>query len=355
MAGLLSRIGRWRDPVTVPPLDGPWTPNDALETGRILYQDPDVVDAALIPAGLVVLGRGTLLVLDPADGAVLRSVPLDAPATALCRTPDAVVVALEGQGLVAFDEVTLDPVAVPVSTSELPRRCITAMVHADGTLWVAQGSGDRGIDEWKRDLLTRGTTGSVWRADAQRCDRYAERLAWPAGLAVDPGQGVVVAEAWRHRLVRLDGRGRPTPVVDDLPAYPGLITPVDTGILLACPLPRSSLVEFVMNEPAFLQSMFEDVDERGWVAPQLQTLRHPLEQVQGGELLVFGQVKAWAPTRSYGLVALLDTQLKPQRSLHSRANGRQHGIARALQHGDRFIVVSRGAGTVANIPAPPTW
>jgi hypothetical protein len=356
MSGVLARMNRWRDPVTVPPLDGPWTPNDALEAGRVLHQDEDVVDAALTSTGLVVLTRGSLLLLDAESGNVLRSAELDATGTALCAAPRGLLVALEGHGLVAFDGGTLDRAAVSVRSTELPRRCVTAMVHADGVLWVAEGSSERGIDDWKRDLLTRGSTGSVWRADTEHCERYADNLAWPSGLAVGADRRVVVAEAWRHRLVQIDGTGRPTPVVDDLPAYPGLITPgADDGFHLACPLPRSSLVEFVMNEPGFLRSMFDEIDERGWVAPQLRTLRHPLEQVQGGELLVFGQVKPWAPTRSYGLAAVLDAQLKPLRSLHSRANGRQHGISRVLAHGDRLLVVSRGAGTVSEVPVPPSW
>jgi hypothetical protein len=39
-----------------------------------------------------------------------------------------------------------------------------------------------------------------------------------------------------------------------------------------------------------------------------------------------GILKPWAPTFSYGLVIRLGNDLRPLSSLHSRANGRVHGI-----------------------------
>jgi len=358
MTGLLSRLTGRRTQVTVPPLDGPWTPNDVLEQCRVFVQVDDLVDAVLTTGGLCVLTRTSVLLVDPATGDVRASTLLPAPGTAICATAHGLLVAMEELGLTALESETLQPASAPPYAPGLPTIGVTAVVLGpDGALWVAQGSSGSPVGDWTRDLMTQGSSGSVWRADATSCVRVADRLAWPAGLLVDgDGQGVVVAEAWRHRLVHVARGGAVTPVLDDLPAYPGSISPNSSGgFLLACPLPRSSLVEFVLNETDFVAAMLDSMDERAWVAPQLRTLRHPLEQVQGGELLVFGQVKPWAPTRSYGLAVLLDPQLQPLRSLHSRANGRQHGISRVLEHGDGFLTVSRGAGTVSQVQAPRSW
>jgi hypothetical protein len=61
-----------------------------------------------------------------------------------------------------------------------------------------------------------------------------------------------------------------------------------------------------------------------------------------------GVLKPWAPTRSYGLAACLDTAYRPVTSLHSRANGRRHGITGCLAIGGRLFFCAKGDGVVAS-------
>lgn len=346
-------IRRPQESSAVPPLDGPWTPNDAIEQGRSIAGDPGLIDALMRPGGrLVVLTTTKVLTVELGSGEVIASTPTEGIPTAFCVTADGLLVAREGGAPLSLDPDTLQPVPSPSFAVHMPRSCVTAMANApDGSLWMAQGSADRAASDWKRDLLLRGASGSVWRAQDGECSQVKTGLAWPGGLYADQTR-VIVSESWRHRLVEINKSGRATTLLGDLPAYPGQLTHDSGGFIVACPLPRSALVEFVMGEETYVRHMIDTLDERAWVAPQLATLRHPLEQVQGGELLVFGQVKPWAPTRSYGLVALMDEHLNPTRSLHSRANGHRHGIARALRHGDEVIVVSQGAREVYSVPVP---
>ena len=66
-----------------------------------------------------------------------------------------------------------------------------------------------------------------------------------------------------------------------------------------------------------------------------------------GGVKQLGVLKPWSPTRSYGLAAKLDAALRPIASLHSRANGRRHGVTACLPHGGRVYFAAKGDGVVA--------
>ena len=55
------------------------------------------------------------------------------------------------------------------------------------------------------------------------------------------------------------------------------------------------------------------------------------EPLQLGGLRVLGQIKPWAPPRSYGLIAEIDAQGQVVRSLHSRAGGSVHGVVAGVE------------------------
>jgi hypothetical protein len=59
--------------------------------------------------------------------------------------------------------------------------------------------------------------------------------------------------------------------------------------------------------------------------------------------------KPWSPSRSYGLVVKLDAQLRPVASLHSRANGRRHGITSVAEVGGRVFAASKGGNAILEI------
>jgi len=55
-----------------------------------------------------------------------------------------------------------------------------------------------------------------------------------------------------------------------------------------------------------------------------------------------GVVKPWAPPRSYGLVIRLDERGLIRYSLHSRFDGKNHGIVAAVERDGWLYLLSKG-------------
>ena len=94
--------------------------------------------------------------------------------------------------------------------------------------------------------------------------------------------------------------------------------------------------------------MIGEIDPDAWVAPSLRSGRSPLEPIQQGGVRQLGVLKPWSPSRSCGLVARLDADYRPISSLHSRANGRRHGVTSCLAHEGRVYFTAKGDGVVAS-------
>ena len=90
--------------------------------------------------------------------------------------------------------------------------------------------------------------------------------------------------------------------------------------------------------------MMREVDEAFWIAPALVATDHLHEPTQLGGVKQYGAKKAWAPARSYGLVIRLDAELAPVASLHSRVDGKRHGITGVAASGNTVFMTSRGHG-----------
>lgn len=348
-------LGAGEAAVTVPPLDGAFQPNTALEAAAALaaLPAPDNLvregDRILLSCGADVLawtGEGTQ--------AVAR---FSAPVSALAADDRAgLAVALAGQGLVL--QRAGAPERTVAATAFAGAGCITAMAFApDGGLIVTCGSRRHGPDDWARNLLERACDGAVWRIDpaSGEARRIAGGLGWPAGLLVGDDGTVVVSEAWRHRLVALPAAGgAPKVLADNLPAYPGRLVRQGAEIWLCCFAPRSQLMEFVLREKTFRTRMVAEVPAAFWVAPALASGRSFREPLQGGAVKQLGVLKPWAPTRSYGLLVCLDTDFHPRRSFHSRADGSRHGITSVLPAGDGVLVTSRGGDVLLRLAAATT-
>lgn len=341
IAGALDRfLGRGDAAVTVPPLDGAFRPNRRLDDAedRVALAG---VDALAVAGGAVYASSGSRVMIR--DGARGWQVAHDwgVQVTALAGLADGLAVAL-ADGRIAVTGGRHDGWQIDTGL-----RCITALAEQDGTLLAANGAEGLTADDWQRDLMQRGASGSVWRiapATGQR-ERLAAGLAWPAGLAVD-GQGVVVAEAWRHRLIRLDG----TVLFADMPGYPGRIAARGDGFWLAMFAPRSQLVEFVLREPTYRRRMLAEVPQAFWVAPRLRAGRSFYESLQGGGVKQLGMLKPWAPTMSAGFCVRLDARFQPRASLQSRADGSTHGVTAALAHDGQLVIAARGDGVVVTLP-----
>ena len=108
-------------------------------------------------------------------------------------------------------------------------------------------------------------------------------------------------------------------------------------------------VELVLTERAYREDMVANVDRDLWIAPQMSSGNSFLEPLQCGGVVTMGVRKPWAPGRSYGLVARLDSHFRPVASLHSRADGRRHGIKDVVEIGGVLFVASRGGNAILEI------
>jgi hypothetical protein len=334
--------------VTVPPLDGALRPNRGLDEVAWRVALPEADSLAVVSDILLASSGKAVHALDGETWRTWREYDADIA----CIAPlgdDALAVALAGGDIVVagggHDGRRYR--AGPDS------RCITAMAASGASLHVANGSAVNAPENWQRDLLQRNASGTIWRIDlaSGASTRLADRLAWPAGLAVD-GETLVYSEAWKHRLVRFDagGAGQAHLVYTDLPGYPGRIAAAADGYWLAVFAPRTQLVEFVLREPAYARRMLAVVPQPYWIAPTLRAGRSFHEPLQGGGVKHLGLLKPWAPALSAGLCIALDTAFQPRLSLHSRADGATHGVTSVVEHGGRVFAAARGDGVVVSIP-----
>lgn len=318
--------------VTIPPLDGAFRPNTALDDAPVFAHMPQP-DTLVFWQGQLVASSGTTL--QTADGAVLQSFAADVSALAVAPNGTLAVGLGDGSLTVAGEAMTL-PAEV---------RCITALAYGtDGRLWLANGSATLRPSQWATDLMMKNASGSVWVHDGV-WRKVAGGLAWPYGLLPD-GAGVIVSESWRHRLLRLGGT-RPQPVLESLPGYPARIAPAQGGGAWLCLFaPRNRLIEFVLQETHYRLAMMAEVPPEFWIAPALSSGRSFLEPLQCGGIRMLGVHKAWSPTRSFGLVVRLGADFSPLFSLHSRANGTRHGVTSVLEHQGQLLIASKGGDCI---------
>ena len=327
--------------VTIPPLDGAFRANTALD-------EADVV-AELAGADNLCTAGGRIFATSGAELHALGGEPelvetFAAEITALAVAPD-------GSWTVALDDGSL----IEDGTSVAPPKgvsCITALAYGpDGTLWLANGSDRHPASGWVADLMEKNAAGSVWRRmPGGAFHKIAGKLQWPCGILPDD-EGAIVSESWRHRLVRVS-KGSTKPVLEHLPGYPARLSPAaDGGAWLSVFAPRNRLIEMVLQEKHYRYDMMIEVPREYWIAPSLSSGTSFLEPLQCGGIRTMGIHKAWAPSRSCGLVAKLGPDHQPIASHHSRANGRRHGTTSAIETNGRLLVASKGGNCILSVEA----
>jgi hypothetical protein len=341
-------LGRGEASITMPPMDGAFRPNDLLDAASTISEMPAPDCLAVTSRGLLVSsGRSLFRVDKPGEGPVAS---FDAAISALAGLPDGGAAVGLTDGRIAFIGGRCDGKTIAANPEAT---CITALAPArDGALLVANGSATNAPADWKRDLMEKNASGSVWRIESRDnvYQRLAADLAYPYGL-VEEAASVVVSESWRSALTRISpgATGRTETVLEDLPGYPSrLARDGDDAIWLALFAPRSQLVEFVLSEDRYRRRMIDEVNTDHWVAPCLRAGRSPLEPTQQGGVKQLGVLKPWSPNRSYGLVARLDSAYRPIASLHSRANGRRHGVTSCMAFDGSLFFCAKGDGIVAS-------
>jgi hypothetical protein len=343
-------FGRGEASITTPPMDGAFRPNDLLDSAATIFETPAPDALAVTSLGVVVASQRSLFSVDQPAGAPIAS--FDAEISALAGLPDggAAVGLVDGRIVFVGGQHAGKTIAANAEAT-----CVVALAPArDGTLLVANGSATHPPGDWRRDLMEKNASGSVWRLDpaAGAFTRLAGNLAYPYGL-LEEAAAIVVSQSWRSALTRISpgADGRVASVLEDLPAYPSRISRgADNEIWLALFAPRSQLVEFVLSEDRYRRRMISEIDVDYWVAPSLRAGDSPLEPMQQGSVIQFGALKPWSPSRSYGLVVRLDDAYRPTASFHSRANGRRHGVTSCLAFDGRLFFCAKGDGAVAALP-----
>jgi hypothetical protein len=340
--------------VTIPSLDGPLRPNQLLE-------DASAIHLTEAPDNLVAVGHsmfftsGTAIFsLQTEGGEVTVAQRSDFGrriASLAVGEDDAIAVGFAG-GEISIGQHDREVARLSAIGGRTPIVCPTALEFVDRkTLLVCLGSQDNGPTDWKRDLLDGNASGSVWlyEIDSGRATCLAKNLAWPHGVVGHSQGRLAVVESWKHRIVELRD-GRITPLLSDLPGYPARIIRSQTGgYWLTVFAPRSQLIEFILRERNYRERMMREIDQKFWVAPSLHPAIDYREPLQSGAIKQLGESKAWAPSRSYGLIVRLDDSFEPTDSLHSRANGQRHGITSCVEVGDRLFVSSKGGNVILEV------
>lgn len=347
---LANRIlGRGEATITVPSFDGALKPNQWLESARIVLECAGAEDLATDGKTLYVADGMRLRRLDGSASTVVRA--FDQPISALAILPaGGLAVALGGTEVRLYDHIAADSPSA-VFTGGL--HSVNALAPApDGSLIATDGSQTRGVGDWAWDLMELGRTGRVYRLEPN--SRTVRQLAGGLGHAfgaVASGDGVLVSESWRHRLVSIAPDGSTQIVLRHLPVYPSRLAPAaGGGFWLTAFIARTQLVEFVLREPAYRRRMMAEIDPAYWIVPRLSSGHSFREPLQGAHIKTMGVMKPWAPPRSYGLVIRLGADGLPRYSLHSRVDGFNHGIVAATEFGGDLVMIAKGPGRVLKLP-----
>jgi len=327
------------------PLEGALGPNDRLEEASAM--------AIVAPDALCVGGDGALLASSGAS--VLRFAHwgddpkvwarFDAPVTALCASPGGrVAVGMRGGDLVVC-AASGEPLSGWAPPSR-PRAVVDALFLSEDELAVVDHG--YGPDEpilslapW--DATPRGQVVALSRSGATRV--LAASLHCPMGAVVAPNGALVVSEFERSRLIEISGRVAQA----GFPAYLGRPRRIANGYALACPSRRDPLIDFLKTEREFVARMKATIDPRHWIAPRMTPEFSHDFPIELGATRLFGDVKPWAPSFSYGLVIETDVDMAPVGSAHSRANGFRHAISDVAQWGADLIAVSRASGEILRL------
>ena len=346
----LSFLGRGEATLTVPSFDGALKPNQALERAETLLECDAPEDLATDGAKVYLADGASLGRLEGNGVTTIRE--FDGPITALACLPGGrVAVALSGREVRIYS----DPAAAEPSATfrRAGMHSINALAPAgDEALYATDGSATRNVDEWAWDLMERGRTGRALRLDSKTGNiaELASNLRYAFGACATDGSALI-SESWRHRVITVTPNGTSKVVLSHLPVYPSRISPAHGGgWWLTAFIARTQLVEFVLREPAYRKRMMAEIDPEYWVVPRLRSGNSFKEPLQGAHIKTMGVMKPWAPPRSYGLVIRLGTDGLPRYSLHSRADGVNHGIVAAVEFSGDLVMIAKGPGRILKLP-----
>ena len=352
-------LGRGGASITVPVFDGALKSNQILEDAPTFAQLEAPEDLASDGTSLFVADGVRVLryaAVPGSEGTVVAS--FEQPVTALACLNDAGVaawaVALGGRE-VRIVGGAHDGKRIEVVNGKPLVSANAISATGDGRLIITDGSENHPVALWKNDLMELGRSGRVveWDLASGATREVATGLAYAFGACTTGSDGeaaIWACESWRHRVVTVGGAQSGRAVIDSLPGYPSRITPAASGgYWLTAFILRTQLVEFVLREPEFRKRMLEEIAPQYWIAPALNSGNTFLEPMQGAHLKMMGVVKPWAPPRSYGLVIRLSPEGRVRYSLHSRFDGKHHGVVAAVECAEHLFVLAKGCGRVLRL------
>jgi hypothetical protein len=114
---------------------------------------------------------------------------------------------------------------------------------------------------------------------------------------------------------------------------------------------RDALIEFLKTEPEFVARMKARIEPKHWISPRVVPEFSHDFPIELGATRLFGEIKPWAPSFSYGLLIETDSAMMPVSAAHSRANGVRHAISDVVSWNGALIAVSRGSGAILKLDA----
>lgn len=342
---MMPFLPRRRQPPTMT-LEGVLGPNGRLDEAPAIRVDAaDVLCATA--NGLLLFGSGTRVMALAAWGGKPETWAIcNAPVTALAEGPGGIVAA----GLAGGRIAVFDAAGQAVDGWSLPGGRVASVVDclfqsADELLLVDCGYGvdDDVLAQAAWDGAARGRLVALHRSGETR--EVTSGLHCPMGISRDAQGQVLVSLLERASIVDVSGKVRQA----GYPGYLGRLRRTPTGYALACLSRRDPLIEFLKTEGRFVAEMKATIAPRHWIAPRANPEFSHDFPIELGATRLYGEVKPWAPSFSYGLLIEMDGNLMPIGSAQSRANGRRHAICDvAVWNGD-LIVASKASGEILNL------
>ncbi len=336
----------WRNRQTSPSmtLEGALGPNNRLEQARGVHVEaPDALCVGADGRLFFCAGRSVLFL--GKWGEPPRSfAEFDQPVTALCSSPAGLIaVGTLGGGLTVCDDS--GRALKGWSASGLTAAADALFLSEDELAVVDHGYGAEApllsVAPW--DDTARGRLVAV-RSDGE-LQVLAGGLSCPMGVARDQRGELVVTEFERARIVDTSGKVRQS----GYPGYLGRLRKSGAGYVMTCLSRRDPLIEFLKTERNFVDAMKATIPSQYWIAPRVNPEFSHDFPIELGATRLFGEIKPWAPSFSYGLVIELSGALMPIGSAHSRASGRRHAISDALVWNGDLVAVSKASEELLNL------
>ena len=353
-------IYRNRDRHAIPSMEGPLQPNEALDHLPVVCQSfPGIDDVVIDEEGRLYISSEHRVMRLSGEDYKNQEVfyECDAPAGGLGIYPDGrLMVCISERGVVLVDENGRQDGIDTVQGSAI--KCPTSVTAGpDGKIYITDGTVHHNPQDWVWDLMEKQTAGRLicYEPETGKSEILLKDLAYPYGVCLTHDlRSLLLTESWQHTLWQypLDNLrpGAGERVIPNMPGYPARIVPSGDGGYWMCLFGmRTALLEFILTQEKYRQEMMKTIDSRHWIRPVLSLSNDGMEPLQAGHIVQLGIVKPWAPPRSYGLIIKLDENYDPIKSLHSRVDGRCHGITGLRELKNELCVVSKGHNKILKV------